>query len=385
MEIKRERAIQFLQELIQINSVNPPGNELEVAEKIAEHAEAAGLETEIKMVEENRANILIRYKGKNPDRPALVFSGHMDTVHIGDEPWEFDPFAAEIVDGKMYGRGSCDMKSGVAGTVEAMILLKESGYVPEGDILFAGTMGEEIGKIGAEAFVDSGDLKGAGAMVVAEPTDGEVITAHKGTLWFEFKTYGKTAHGSMANEGVNAILHMNEIMNRLINYRFNDPEHHYLLNVPSMNIGKIEGGIGTNVVPDYCKLFVDIRTTPGALNDQVLDDVSQILKELENEIENFHAEITVFNNSLPLYTDKDDPFVKLALEINHEQNGTPLQEKAANYGTDASVFGPGLDIPIVIYGPGKPEMAHQPNEYVEIDKYLSSIEYYVEMAKRYFN
>lgn len=384
MTINRKRAIQFLRELIQIKSVNPPGNELEVAKKIEEHVKTVGLETEIKMVEEQRANILIRLKGKDPNRPRLVFSGHMDTVHVGDEPWQYDPFAAEIVDGKIYGRGSCDMKSGVAGTVEAMMHLKESGFVPEGDIIFAGTMGEELGKIGAQAFVNHKNLEGAGAMVVAEPTNCEVVNAHKGTLWFEIKTYGKTAHGSMAHEGINAILHMNEVVNKLKQYQFGHAKHHHLLNVPTMNIGKIEGGVGTNMVPDNCRLFVDVRTTPEYLNEQVIQDIKQMLHDLEHEIAGFRADLHVFNNTLPVYTEQDDPFVTLALDINHELHGTALEEKAANYGTDASIFAPGLGIPIIIYGPGKPELAHQPNEYVEIDQYISSIHFYIELAKRYF-
>jgi succinyl-diaminopimelate desuccinylase len=290
MSINREKAVQFLQSLIQTNSINPPGNELETADKIAQYALEAGLEADIKILTENRANVLIRLPGYDSKNcPALLFSGHMDTVPVGNQPWQVDPLSGEKIDGKIYGRGTSDMKGGIAAVIEAMILLKESGNPFKGDIVFAGSAGEEVDCCGAQALIEDHLLENAGAIIIAEPSNGKVFSAHKGALWLEIETFGKTAHCSMPNEGVNAVLHINELINRLKEYQYEFTQKHRLLGEPSLVNSTINGGVSTNVVPDHCKITVDIRTIPGVDHSQVIDDIHNILKSLENEVGNFKA------------------------------------------------------------------------------------------------
>lgn len=380
--VNEERAIKFLQDLIQIESVNPPGNELGVAEAIAGHVKNPGLSCEIKPFSKNRANMIVRLEGKDSSRPPLIFNGHLDTVPIGDNLWEHPPFSGNMVDGKIYGRGACDMKGGVAALIEAMICLKEAGEELEHDVIFIGTAGEEVDCVGAKMMVEEDILKKAGAMVIAEPSNGRVFTAHKGVLWLEIKLFGKTAHASMPDQGINAIIHMSELIERLKKFTFY-AEEHGLLGKPSLTVSTIEGGVKTNVVPDQCRITLDIRTVPGMKHEKIIHQISELLEELKAEIKNFQPELNVLNNLPALENMKNDSFVRLCLEVNQELYNMKPEEKGANYYTDASIFFPQLKLPTVIYGPGNEKLAHQPNEYVEVKKYIQAIEYYVELARRY--
>lgn len=381
--IQRERAVEFLQSLIQINSVNPKGNELAVAEKIATYTKDAGLQTEIKALTHERANILVHLEGKNPKRPPLIFSGHLDTVPVGDNQWDFNPFSGEIVDGKVFGRGSCDMKGGVAALIEAMIMLKGLDDKPDASIIFAGTAGEEVDCMGAKALIKDGSINNAGAIIIAEPSSGEVFCVHKGALWIEIKLLGKTAHGSMPSQGINAITHMNDLLSKLREYESSHLRKHRLLGGLTLNIGTITGGVKTNVVPDSCTVTIDIRTIPEVKHEEVINDINHILEGLSKEIDNFNAELNIKNDLPALGNLENDEFVQLALDVNHDLFGVAREERGANYYTDGSVFGSSLNVPIIIYGPGDENLAHQPNEYVEIEQFLKSIAYYAELAMKF--
>lgn len=381
--VNEERAVKFLQNLIQIESVNPPGNELAVAEAISNHVESAGLSCEIKPFSENRANMIVRLEGKDSSLPALIFSGHLDTVPVGDILWEHPPFSGNLVDGKIYGRGACDMKSGVAALIEAMISLKEAGEELEQDVIFIGTAGEEVDCVGAKLMVEEDMLKNGGAMVVAEPSNGKVFTAHKGVLWLEIKLFGKTAHASMPDQGINAIIHMSELIERLKKFTFYAEIEHELLGKPSLTISTIEGGVKTNVVPDQCKITLDIRAVPGMEHEKIIGQINDILEDLKTEIQDFHYELNILHNLPALENVKNDSFVRLCLDVNQALYNVKPEEKGANYYTDASIFFPHLKLPTVIYGPGNERLAHQPNEYVEVNQYIQAIEYYAELARRY--
>lgn len=381
--VNQERAIKFLQKLIKIKSVNPPGNELGVAKAIVEHAAKAGLQTEIKALSRNRANVIVRLKGNGPKHRSLLFSGHLDTVPVGETEWKHSPFSGSLINGKIFGRGSCDMKSGVAALIEAMITLKEARTSLNHDVIFVGTAGEEVDCIGASMMIDDEALKNAGAMVIAEPSNGKVFTAHKGALWIEIKLFGKTAHGSMPHEGINAIVHMSELIERLKHFSFSYEKEHKLLGKPTLTISTVNGGIKTNVVPDQCKVTIDIRTIPEIKHGNIITDIKGILKDLEMKIDHFKAELKIINDLPALENERDNDFVSLALELNKELNKIEAEEKGANYYTDASVFFPALKIPTIIYGPGDEKLAHQPDEYVEVKKYIRAIQYYAEIAKRF--
>src|SRR5699024_4947118 len=335
LAVNRERAIKFLEKLIKQNTVNPPGNENIIVNIISEHVRKYDLNVKIKALTSNRSNIIIKLKGNNSKLKPLIFSGHLDTVPIGDiRNWKVNPFSEEISDGNIYGRGSCDMKSGVAGLIEAMINIQESGETPEASIIFVGTAGAEVDCIGAKKIVEEKSIEHAGAMVIAEASNNRVYSAHKGVLWIEILIYGKTAHGSAPSEGVNAINHAMEVLRRLKSINLFKNIKHDLLGRPTFNISMIEGEVQTNVVPDQCRITIDDRTIPGIENEKVVKEFKEILQLAEREIKHFRAQLNVLHNLPYFHCPKHDKFLKLALDLNKKVTGIDEKEKGANYYTE---------------------------------------------------
>ncbi|MEH7331876.1 M20 family metallopeptidase [Neobacillus drentensis] len=379
--INEKEAIQFLQSLIQVDSVNPQGNEKRVAEVIQAYLKSSNLQVELDDLGNNRANLFVTYPNGTTEEKYLVYSGHFDTVPPGKIEWEHDPFSGEVVDNKVYGRGTTDMKGGVAAMVLAMKYLEQAGVKLRGKLQFVGTAGEEVDGFGAKKVVEKGQIDKATALVVSEPSENQIFHAHKGCLWLEITTYGKTAHGSMPDQGINAILTINEFINSLKTYQF-EYTPHPVLGHPTMNIGTIEGGVKTNVVPDQCKMTLDIRTVPGQNNERILIDIENLIKTVAAKSEATY-ELTVINSMESVGTAVSDDFVQLAIATGKNHLDLDLKPLGVNYYTDASVYCPHLQVPAIIFGPGKPTLAHQPNEYVEIDKFIESIRYFMALAIDY--
>jgi len=379
--IDEAKSVQFLQSLIQVNSVNPQGNEKEVAEVIQSYLESSNLQVELDDLSNNRANLFVTYPHVKSEEKYLVYSGHFDTVPTGKVEWEHDPFSGKIIDNKVYGRGTTDMKSGVAAMVLALECLERAGVKLNGKLQFVGTAGEEVDGYGAKKVVEKGQIDKATALVVSEPSENQLFTAHKGCLWLEIITYGKTAHGSMPYQGINAITAMNEFINTLQTYEF-DYTPHRLLGHPTMNIGTIEGGVKTNVVPDQCNLTLDIRTVPGQDNNIILNDMEKMIKTISEKAKSTY-EIKIINRMDSVSTNESDDFIKLAVQTGKNHLDLDLRPSGVNYYTDASVYWPHLKIPTIIFGPGNPRLAHQPDESVEIDKFIESIRYFIALATDY--
>lgn len=206
--------------------------------------------------------------------------------------------------------------------------------------------------------------------------------AEKGALWLNVKALGKTAHGSMPEMGINAILHMKQFMEELCSYKFEYQEHE-LLGCPTMNIGTIRGGIKTNVVPDSCEITIDIRTVPGMSHSAILEDFKAIIEKLKEDIPELNMVIEVENDRPPVGTDKDHEFVKLAIKVGERVFKKTLVPQGVNYYTDGAAFVPEMGLPMLILGPGEAKLAHQPNEYVEIDKLQKAAEFYAAFAVEY--
>jgi len=376
-------ALDLLKKILKTNSVNPPGNEEDVARIIADKLKENGIESTIRAIGPNRAYLVARVKGTG-NKKSLVFSGHMDTVPPGDIAWEHGPFDAKEINGCIYGRGASDMKSGLAALTMAMIEIARSQVSLEGDLVLAATAGEEVDSLGARAMIEDGILKNAGAMIIGEPSNNEIFVAHKGALWVEVVSYGKTAHGSMPEQGINAIDNMVTFMNALsTKFEFNYKEDH-LLGGPTLNIGTISGGVRTNVVPDMCRLQIDIRTVPGQNHQEILSDIKGLCKDIEGS-SNAKFDLKILNDLVAVGTSIDNPLIQLALSTADELFKCEHKPKGVRFYTDASTFVPGLgnNLPVLIYGPGNETMAHKPNEYVEVSQYIDSIKFYKEVALRY--
>lgn len=380
-ESHEKEVTHFCQELLKIKSVNPPGDELAAAEYISGVLAKTGLEVEVVRHSPTRASALVRLRGSGKV-PALLFSGHIDTVPVGAETWVHDPFSGAIADGKIWGRGSADMKGGVAALMMALKILAEARLPLKGDIILAATAGEETNSLGATAIASRKDLGPVQAILIPEPSGNELYIAEKGAFWVELTTHGKTAHGSMPDLGRNAVLMMVRLIEEF--EKLDIPfKPHPLLDGFSRSVNTIAGGVKTNVVPDSCVATIDMRTVPGQDHQAILGQIERLVMDLGKMIPDFKASAKIINDRAPIETPADNPAVGIFSEVIREVTGRSLVPKGTRYFTDGVVLVPALKAPLLICGPGAPGLAHQPNEHVEIDKLLEAVRIYTLAAMRF--
>lgn len=381
-------AIDQLKEILKIESVNPPGQEEKVALKLQALLESYGIETKLVPHSEGRANLIAYLRGKNKSDRSKVFafSGHMDVVPPGEVVWDYPPFSATEVEGKIYARGACDMKSGLMASIMSMIALKEEGITLNGDIKLLASIGEEAGAVGAKQIVEEGHVDDVDAILITEPTGGEILTQHKGALWVKITCYGKTAHGSTPTKGINAILHIHEIMNQILSEEFPLNSGENPLEEPTYSIDVIQGGNSTNVVPDRCSINIDFRTVKLENKEEILDELHAAISRAKQKYPELKVKLDIINDLAPLHTKEDDPFVQSIQEVCLEAFGERKVPSSMTGYTDASQFMlVEKDVPIVIWSSIQGDTAHQPNEFVRIDEYLRDIELLKKIAIQYLN
>lgn len=372
--VQEAELVEYCREMVRIKSVNPPGDEMAMAEYVANVLKSIGLEVKLLKHSSSRASVLAILRGSG-QAPALLYSAHLDTVPLGAEQWIHEPFAAETLDGKIWGRGSADMKGGLAALLVMAKIMANSGLSIKGDLIFAITAGEEIDSLGAKSVASYPDLGPVQAIIVPEPSYNDIYIAEKGALWLEISTYGKTAHGSMPALGKNAVMMMVELIKGLekISIPF---ESHAMLGGFSMSINTISGGIKTNVVPDRCVVSIDMRTVPGQDHHDIMARFQGLIKDLGKHDPDFKAAIEISNDRPPIETSPEEPVVKMMVDIVADITGELPIPKGVNYYTDAATLAPAFKAPMIICGPGHPGLAHQPNEYVEIEKLVQAAKIY---------
>ncbi|MDK6368748.1 MULTISPECIES: M20 family metallopeptidase [unclassified Aerococcus] len=378
--MNNEQALQLLQDVLKVNSTN--GNESAVADLIEPILQEAGLETKRYSYKGDRSQ-LIATLDSGVEGPVLGLTGHMDVVPVGDNPWEHDPFAAEIEDGILYGRGACDMKGGLIALVAAALRLKEENLPKKGKIILVFTADEEMGGKGAKDLVDQDLLPYVDALICAEPTNLQVARAHKGVFWLALETQGRTAHGSTPKKGINAVEKMIKWLDRIAEAYHADDHEDDLLGKSTMSFNQISGGSVVNVVPDRAKAQVDIRTVPGQDHPALYAAFEQIITDLEAEDPDFHGQMDLFTNLYPLRTADQDPLVQIALESSKDILDQPASLAAFSGGTDCAEFiRHQADIPTIIIGPG--QSLHEPDEHIKVGDFYQSIAWYQSIIQQWF-
>jgi len=367
-------SIELTRALIGFDTINPPGKEKLCAKYLGDLLETFGFSINYYEFAEARTSLVARIEGSSGGLP-LCFAGHIDTVPLGTKPWTVDPFSGELSDGKLFGRGSTDMKSGVAAFVVATATIAKDLAKGNGVVLVI-TAGEETGCEGSYHLASlKGALGQAGAMVIAEPSSNQPLIGHKGALWVSAKTHGITAHGSMPEEGDNAIYKAARAINKLEDFDFNiarDP----LLGKPTINVGMVYGGLNVNSVPDKTEVSIDIRTTPQQDHVTIKSHLESYLGE--------EVEIEPIVDVGGVLTNPNDEWMLEVFDIMSAILGVRPEVKTASYFTDASALTPAYgNIPTVILGPGEAKMAHQTDEYCFINKIPESVEAYIEIAKHW--
>lgn len=357
---------ELLKRIVQADSTVEKG-ELNVARIIAEELAKSKIDSKIDMWDQNRANLVVHLKSSGP-KPALLFACHMDVVEPGEGSWKYPPFSAVEADGKIFGRGSADMKAGTAAIVTALRQIADSGTRLLGDVIVLAAAGEESDSCGAKRFMESAkDMPDLAGIIIPEPTDFDVVTAHNGALWLNVRTTGKTAHGATPQLGVNALSSMRLLMDEIDKYK-----EARLPEGCSLSINTIKAGKDINVVPDLCHISIDIRTTADITNQDIIDGFKGMFNSLKQKHPDFEADVSIARDVNALRTDEDIPFVKDfcdCVSVN--------EMKAVGYCTDGP-FLADLNAPTVIFGPGKPEICHKPDEYVD----LADVERAVELYKK---
>jgi succinyl-diaminopimelate desuccinylase len=373
-KVSEEAIVDLLQKVIRIESTNPPGNERDLANFLANFFTRAGLEPELFEFEEKRSNLIARIQGTG-EKPGLIFSAHMDTVPAGEVDWKFPPFSGTLHEGKIYGRGAADMKSGLAAMAEAATILAKEGFAPKGDLVVAFTYDETHGLQGAKHLIEGDHLGDVGAVLISEPSTLDVFVAEKGALWLKCRAEGKTAHTSMPKLGQNAIFKMTRFLGQLESDLDVSDVDHPLLGTGTFTVGTIKGGVTINVIPDVCEAELDIRLVPGQDYLEIMERVKHIAGD--------HVEIELIDWKEPVESDPDSEIVGIALNAVEQVTGQSRAPKGVSYFTDGAILANRLNIPMVNIGPADTGMTHQPNENVEVSRLVHAVKIYLLIASRY--
>ena len=369
-------AVELTRQIVRMNTVNPPGDEEQCARHLGVLLENAGFKVAYHQLSPKRASLVATIGGSG-DKAPLCFTGHIDTVPLGAAKWRMDPFVADTDAGKLYGRGTSDMKSGVAAFVVACVNL--SGRLERSPGLeLVITAGEETGCQGAFHLTQkSGALGRAGAVVVGEPTSNYPFVGHKGAFWLNARTKGVTAHGSMPEKGVNAVFKAARAVAVLEKFRFSSPPHP-LMGQATLNVGTIRGGLNINSVPDEAVIGIDIRTVPSVGHAQIKADLARQLGA--------DVELETLLDLESVYTAPEDPWVQEVYEVMQGILGKRPEPRAATYFTDAAALNLAYGTPpTIILGPGEAPLAHQTDEYCVVERVAESVGAYEEIARRWCN
>lgn len=374
-EYFKSKAKQLLKELLAISSVNAYDDESIIAKYIYDLFLENEIMAQLQPIDDRHANVIAFLEGEDSSQ-TVIWNGHIDTVAYGNlDEWKTEPFIPIEVEDKnrLYARGASDMKSGLSAMIYALITLKSRGIKPRQNICFIGTCDEEKGGLGAKKILELDLLKNVQAIIIGEPTNCHLGVAQKGCIWMELTVYGKTSHGAYPKEGMNAIQYGFEASKRL--QSFLEPYSHHLLGETTAQVTMINGGIAPNMTPDVCTLLMDIRIVPNLNLQMIINALEyiclQIKEETDNKITFIHK---VINHRIPIDVASDNEWVVKFKDtlINSELSANEI---GINYFTDASILVKERpELPVLLFGPGEPGMAHKPNEWVAIDKYYQAID-----------
>lgn len=383
-----EKYIDILKRLIEFKSVND--GEKEVAEYIASLFEGKdNVETEIVGSYPGRSNIIVKLKGKKPGK-VFAISGHLDVVAAA-EGWTHDPFTPEIIDGNLYGRGTCDMKTGVAVGIYTLLDFIEEKTEFDGEVWFIGTVGEEVGMQGALDLVEGHYLDAVDAIIVPEPTkrDGEnqAIFASKGSIMYAVNAEGKTAHSSMPELGINAIMTLAEFILKVqkafdevtANKEYQNDNLGSTINVFSM----IEGGLQFNSVPDKASVKGNIRTVPEFSCDDSIELLNKFIDENNKDESNAKLSLDLVQVLDAAESKKDSKLIE-ALKASAPNKNVCVRPLIGTCELSRYIHIKN-DIDLLVYGPGLTKMAHKVDEYIELDEYYDTIDIFKKTALKYLN
>jgi len=381
LTIDRGRLVEQLADLVRIDSTNPElvpdgAGEAEAAAYVADAMRALGLEVEVWAPEPGRPNVVGVWPGTGEGR-SLMLNAHTDTV--GVEGMEA-PFTPRIEDGRMYGRGTQDMKGSLAAQLAAVRALQSAGIELAGDVIVAAVIDEEHKSRGTEAVVERYDADGA---VVTEPTDLELALAHKGFAWIDVETRGRAAHGSRPDEGIDANVHMGRVLARLdrLEQELRAQDGHRLVGAPSLHAAQIEGGTASSVYAAHCRLRVERRIIPGESGAQARDEIQALLDALDAEDDAFDARCELAFSRRPFEVAADAMIATTVRSSAETVLGQAPPDVGQTFWTDAALLAE-AGTETVVLGPVGDGL-HTTEEWVDLDSVVDLAEILARTAQRY--
>lgn len=381
VNMERQRKIQILKDIVNIDSTN--GHEEQVANYLQKLLAEHGIESEKVQYDVDRASLVSEIGSS--DEKALAFSGHMDVVDAGDvSKWKFPPFEAAEHEGKIYGRGATDMKSGLAAMIIAMIELHEEKQKLNGKIRLLATVGEEVGELGAEQLTQKGYADDLDGLIIGEPSGHRIVYAHKGSINYTIKSTGKNAHSSMPEFGVNAIDNLLLFYNEVEKFVKSIDATNEILGDFIHNVTVIDGGNQVNSIPEKAQLKGNIRSIPEMDNETVKQVLVKIINKL-NKQENMNLELIFDYDKQPVFSDKNSDLVHIAKSVASDIVKEEIPLLGISGTTDAAEFTKAKkEFPVIIFGPGN-ETPHQVNENVSIENYLEMVDVYKRIATEFLS
>ena len=395
--INRDELVRLTQDLIRIDSVIRPetGNtEAGVVRFIAAWIrKELGVEPLIEEVLPARENIILTIDSGRAG-PCLMFEGHTDVVSEGNRDlWRHDPFGAEIEDGKIYGRGSCDMKAGLAVNLLTVKAMLKSGVEYKGRMRLGLMCDEEDQMLGVQDYIKKGHADDVDACLVSEPEENQLCLSMKGALRAIVKVTGKMAHGAMPLAGINPSIRMAriilafEVFEKVEMERCGKDE---FLGWPSVTFTVVQSPPAgepaqLNVMPAESIAYVDIRTIPGQAHEEVKRQLQEALNRLAADDPDFHAEIEFIADKPVVSMEKDEPIVMIVAEAYRDITGREPVYNGVPGATDGTFLRDLKGIPSLVNGPGPRHVPHQTDEYVEIEELFESLQIYLLSTLRFLN
>jgi acetylornithine deacetylase/succinyl-diaminopimelate desuccinylase family protein len=379
--IDPEETIAFLRDLVRVPSVNPPGDIAAAIDVCAKPLREAGFAVRTFAHAPGKPNLVAEWGAE--DGPLLAFNAHLDVVPIGDEgAWSHPPFGAEMVDGRVYGRGAGDDKASVTAQVMGAIALARSGVPLRGRLAVTEVADEETSGDGANHVIAEAGLAPFG-VIVGEQTLNRVAIGEKGTAGVQIVVTGRTAHGALPWEGANAVEGIAEVivaLSRELHPRLRERTHPYFM-PSSASVNLIEGGVKANVVPDRCAIFIDRRIVPGEDPVETTAEIRAIATQAVANLPGIAVEVLPsFEMRAATMSEPDGDLAQAMLSAN-SYLGLSTELTGFSMATDGRHFA-AAGYPTIIYGPGDPRLAHVPDEWVGIDEVLEATRAYALGALR---
>jgi len=397
-KIDADEVVELTRALIRIPSVHRPGdpdaNESRVAAFVEAWLRREGFAVLVQPVAPGRPNVIGWIGEKTSGRHSLLLEGHTDVVTEGDPAdWTWPPFGAEMVDGRIYGRGAADMKSGLAAAMVAAAAFIRAGITPRGKLVVGALVDEEDGMIGVRHLVDSPIGRELDAAIICEPEENELCLEQRGVVWARFRVRGKMAHGAMPEAGINPISCLGVILREApaLERRLRRVcERSRHLRPPTVTPTVIQGparGVGvpqSNVIPAVAELVLDVRLTPGIDADGISKELEAVCRKAEGAYPGVKVEWEAINSfRLATRVDKSEALVQAMIGGVKAGAGRSPRYGGVPGSTDGTILRMELGIPIVTCGPGNRLIPHQINEYVDAAEVVEAARIYAASALNY--